>query len=604
MSQRITIEIKDKIATCLTELPVVCGNSDYVVDFVFDEEWNEHDIKTALFVVNGKVTPQVFTGNECPIPVIQNTLITWVGVFAGTVDDGTLSTSTPALVKCIPCITDGDNVPMPPPDDVYNQIIGLIESGMLVGPPGPPGEQGEKGDPFTYEDFTEEQLAALKGEQGEKGEKGDTPDMSKYYTAEQTDEVIAPLQNEVEVLKNVLSQSGVTYTQDIEQEYESRVTANGENVLDESTAILKKVVGSTVKCNNLLDPSQIVEYGSNTTYDENEQAFAINISAYWYQHPTRFYEIQGKENTQYTFSANIKQPNGLVISVVFHYADGSTSNEYNRVLLNEYELYTATSVAGKTLVGLSWAYASGGYYSYMRNIRLNEGTEDLGYQPIFTGLKSASFAGIESKSADGSRTSTLDFGKVECGLGTTIDFENQKIVECGYTVVLKGNEIWSFENYNNGVHPTLYTLGILETGENRNQNAVATDGIFGGSRDFISGCWWLGVAGSKHLYWIDCVNLLGLNANWVDKENPTTDEINQVIKDFKAYLAQRYADGNPVTIRYVSATAMETPFTDEQKAYGNEYKVYNGGTERVVGNDNAEVVENTLTQNYILVKEV
>ena len=145
MSQRITIEIKDKIATCLTESPIVCGNADYVVDFVFDEEWNEHEVKTAIFVVNGKAIPQVFTGNECPIPVIQNTLITWVGVFAGTVDDGTLSTSTPALVKCIPCITDGDSVPMPPPDDVYAQIIQMIESGMLKGEQGERGEKGEKG---------------------------------------------------------------------------------------------------------------------------------------------------------------------------------------------------------------------------------------------------------------------------------------------------------------------------------------------------------------------------------------------------------------------------------------------------------------------------
>ena len=38
------------------------------------------------------------------------------------------------------------------------------------------GDKGEKGDAFTYEDLTQEQLAALrgpKGEQGEKGEKGD-----------------------------------------------------------------------------------------------------------------------------------------------------------------------------------------------------------------------------------------------------------------------------------------------------------------------------------------------------------------------------------------------------------------------------------------------
>ena len=41
---------------------------------------------------------------------------------------------------------------------------------------GAKGDKGEKGDPFTYADFTPEQLAMLKGEQGEKGEKGDKGD--------------------------------------------------------------------------------------------------------------------------------------------------------------------------------------------------------------------------------------------------------------------------------------------------------------------------------------------------------------------------------------------------------------------------------------------
>lgn len=36
-----------------------------------------------------------------------------------------------------------------------------------------PGPKGDKGDPFTYADFTAEQLAALKGEKGDKGDTGD-----------------------------------------------------------------------------------------------------------------------------------------------------------------------------------------------------------------------------------------------------------------------------------------------------------------------------------------------------------------------------------------------------------------------------------------------
>ena len=45
----------------------------------------------------------------------------------------------------------------------------------IVGPQGPQGEvgpQGEKGDAFTYEDFTTEQLEALRGPQGEQGVQG------------------------------------------------------------------------------------------------------------------------------------------------------------------------------------------------------------------------------------------------------------------------------------------------------------------------------------------------------------------------------------------------------------------------------------------------
>jgi hypothetical protein len=58
----------------------------------------------------------------------------------------------------------------------------------LVGPEGPQGEQGPAGEPFTYEMFTEEQLAGLKGPkgeqgiQGEQGPKGDTGPAGKDGT--------------------------------------------------------------------------------------------------------------------------------------------------------------------------------------------------------------------------------------------------------------------------------------------------------------------------------------------------------------------------------------------------------------------------------------
>lgn len=45
-----------------------------------------------------------------------------------------------------------------------------------TGPAGPRGAKGDKGDAFTYSDFTEAQLAALKGDKGDTGPKGDKGD--------------------------------------------------------------------------------------------------------------------------------------------------------------------------------------------------------------------------------------------------------------------------------------------------------------------------------------------------------------------------------------------------------------------------------------------
>lgn len=194
---RIKIEIKDKIATCLTELPIVCGNADYEVEFAFDEEWNEHEVKTATFVVNGELELKVFSGNICEIPVIQNSLIARVGVFAGTIDDGTLSTSTPAIVHCRPCATDGNTTPAPPKDDVYNQIIELLKETTK----GPQGEQGEKGEQGEQGEKGEQGPQGEQGEQGPQGEQGENGYTPKkgidYWTEEDKKDIEEYVDNEI-----------------------------------------------------------------------------------------------------------------------------------------------------------------------------------------------------------------------------------------------------------------------------------------------------------------------------------------------------------------------------------------------------------------------
>lgn len=76
-------------------------------------------------------------------------------------------------------------------------LQGEFPGRLVIGVQGPVGPRGEKGDPFKYEDFTEEQLAALigpqgpQGEVGPRGEKGD-PFYYEDFTEEQLAALIGP----------------------------------------------------------------------------------------------------------------------------------------------------------------------------------------------------------------------------------------------------------------------------------------------------------------------------------------------------------------------------------------------------------------------------
>ena len=49
------ISVLDKKATYLNrDGDIVCGNSDYVIEFAFDAEWDAHEEKIARFIWNDK----------------------------------------------------------------------------------------------------------------------------------------------------------------------------------------------------------------------------------------------------------------------------------------------------------------------------------------------------------------------------------------------------------------------------------------------------------------------------------------------------------------------------------------------------------------------
>lgn len=204
------------------------------IHFNFPDSWNGY-VKKALFK-NGEKSVGVFlnadkticTGeDECFVPheVIKAPQFT-VSVFG--VSGDSRVTSAEAVIKVTESGYAKGDFPANPSPTEYEQLLNIAAETKLIansvridadngnfkgekGDTGPKGDKGEKGDtgeqgvqgiqgekgdkgdPFTYSDFTPEQLAVLKGEKGDNGidgEDGYTPQKGVDYF---TDEDIARL---------------------------------------------------------------------------------------------------------------------------------------------------------------------------------------------------------------------------------------------------------------------------------------------------------------------------------------------------------------------------------------------------------------------------
>ena len=125
MHRTINVSIRDKIAVAEKDALYICGNSDFVIAFDFDDEWAGYDYKTARFVFNDTYADVVFSGNECAVPVLSNTYNFIVGVFAGD-----LHTTTPAYVAAKKSILCDSGMPVEPFETAYAQLIEIFNRSM------------------------------------------------------------------------------------------------------------------------------------------------------------------------------------------------------------------------------------------------------------------------------------------------------------------------------------------------------------------------------------------------------------------------------------------------------------------------------------------
>lgn len=187
------------------------------ISFIFPKSWNGY-AKTAVFKNGGTTVSVVLdsdsalcTGeNECYVPyeVIKAPEFT---VSAFGISGDSRATSSQVRIKVVESgYGEGDVPPAPTPSE-YEQLLSLAtltkqiaqsvrddaDNGAFKGEKGDIGPQGEKGDPFIYDDFTSEQLAALKGEKGDTGDIGPQGEKGAPFTyADFTPEQLAGLKGE------------------------------------------------------------------------------------------------------------------------------------------------------------------------------------------------------------------------------------------------------------------------------------------------------------------------------------------------------------------------------------------------------------------------
>lgn len=114
----LPITVREKLASYTGNIPYICGNSDYLVRFDFDNEWDTYPQKTARFVWGSDYTDVMFEGNDCPFPLIESAMTVVVGVFAGN-----LKTTTGASVSAYYSIRSKHGSPAAPKPNVYDRIM-------------------------------------------------------------------------------------------------------------------------------------------------------------------------------------------------------------------------------------------------------------------------------------------------------------------------------------------------------------------------------------------------------------------------------------------------------------------------------------------------
>ena len=125
----ININVANKRPTVDGTPIIVCGNSDYQIQFTFDEEWDNSLMKHARFAWrkggDARYIDVPFLGDTVDVPMLTEVRFVYVGVYTDH-----LQTTTPARIACeysIRC-NSGEDIQEPTPEDVLVDLFNLVTS--------------------------------------------------------------------------------------------------------------------------------------------------------------------------------------------------------------------------------------------------------------------------------------------------------------------------------------------------------------------------------------------------------------------------------------------------------------------------------------------
>ena len=128
---------------------------------------------------------------------------------------------------------------------------------------------------------------------------------------------------------------------------------------------------------NLFNPKCLL----NATYDKKTNTITVSNNL------EKALDMVFKENTQYTFSAYIKQSNSNTnIRLGIEYTDGTIDSNFLLTQSTSEVYISTTSQSGKTISEVKWYWGAAGTTTF-RNLQIEEGTTATSYEPYIPSVK-------------------------------------------------------------------------------------------------------------------------------------------------------------------------------------------------------------------------